>query len=131
MSEAKPGHTNGGLVGTKATFIEKDLSGRDKMVLTLGTPDGGPGAGKCQVTELINALIPFKGIGVKLDIRTGEKDTSRGSKFLSSFIILQYLKDKDGNVLTGANHANGGTTYVPVEENSVAAEQVNRVNESI
>jgi hypothetical protein len=93
MSEQFKNPNNLGILSVSSTSVEKDSKGRDRTVLKLDTPKGGPAAGTCQVTELINLISPFKGKAVKLDVRVGERESSQGRTFKTAFIMVNKMSD--------------------------------------
>lgn len=104
MSEEQK--NNGTIVGAKRIRKDEvDVKGRDKIVLTFG-PDSRGVDGAKALADAINELVS-EGKQINFDIRIGEAESARGTKFPTAFVLVKEMIPKDAGV--------SQTTYVKKE----------------
>lgn len=97
-------------VNVKRVKVDKDSKGRDQVKLTFGLQNNREGQEVNTCDELIEALLPYRGKQVNLDVRIGEAE-SNGRKFPTAFVRVVEMIPKD---------AQTKTAYAPKESKTAA-----------
>jgi len=92
MSEQQ--QNTGQIVGAKRIRKDEvDVKGREKIVLTFG-PDSRGIDGAKALAAAINELADA-GKQINFDIRIGEAESARGTKFPTAFVLVKEMVPKD------------------------------------
>lgn len=85
---------SGTIVGAKRIRKDEvDVKGREKIVLTFG-PDSQGRDGAKALANAINELVS-EGKQINFDIRIGEAESARGTKFPTAFVLVKEMVPKD------------------------------------
>lgn len=106
-------------VNVKRVKVDKDSKGRDQVKLTFGLQEDFKTKQEINTCDqLIEALLPYKGKQVNLDVRIGEAE-SNGRKFPTAFVrVVEMIP----------NSAQTTTVYTPktskIDETKARSEEI-------